>query len=284
MAENRIIEMITQKNLMPRKQRLLCEFFLHNVNSIMSLTAEEVAKQAQVGKATLFRLIHQIGYDSFTDFRADLYQYSLHNIRPNYWQMQQMINNNHTPTLSALQKSVECCMITLSTLVTPTVSEAFEAAVREILAAPQLAIIGLRSSKQVATYFSSLLLPTPIQVINLCHEEHFIFDKISKLPAQSAVFVVSRWPYTSTTIEAAQYAHSLGQRVLLLTNNVTSSVRDFADVIILTPKEENRYSIVPFITVIEALVDELCLYYQKDTIATIQKIDQVLQTKEFVKW
>ena len=160
MSENKIMEMITQKNLLPRKQRLLCEFFLQNIDSIMSLTAGEIAERAQVGKATLFRLMHQIGYESFTDFRADLYQYSIHNILPNYWQMQQMISNGHTPSLSSLQNSVDCGMATLSTLITPSVSEAFETAVREILVAPQLAIIGLRSSKQVATYFSSLLLPS----------------------------------------------------------------------------------------------------------------------------
>lgn len=284
MSEQKIISMLNLRNTLPRKQRILCEYLLQNIESIMTMTANEVAESVGVGKATLFRLIHQLGYDSFTELRMDLHNYALHNIRPNYWQMQQMIQNMQGDTTSPLFKAVESSISTLGNLVTLALSEAFDDAVRKILSSKQLAIVGLRSSKQVSIYFESLLLPTPLSVASLCEGEHFVFDRIAKLPTDSVVFVVARWPYTATTVQAAEYAKELGHTIILLTNNVSCLINTFADVTLLTPKEENRYSVVPFITVIEALVDDICHRLSEDTVENIKKIDSVLQKNHIIQW
>ncbi len=111
-----------------------------------------------------------------------------------------------------------------------------------------------------------------------------MFDRVAKLRENSVVFVISRWPYTTATVEVAEYAHSKGHFIILLTNNLTCTISEVADVTLLTPKEENRYSIVPFVTVIEALVDEICHRKAQYTMEKIHEIDDVLQKRDIVRW
>ena len=284
MSQEKIFNMINQRSTFSRANRTLCDYLLKNIETISTMTSNEVAGSANVGKATLFRFMHLIGYDSFSDFRMDLHNYALHNIRPNYWQMQTMLEGKSEDEVPLLVKAIEKDVALLGNILTPSLTVAFDSCVEKIVNCKQLGIVGFRSSKYIAEYFQSLLLPTPLQIAPLCYGEHFVFDYVAKLPENSVIFVIARWPYTSITVQVADYAKSLGHFIILLTNNLTCSITEFSDITILTPKEENRYSVIPFVAIVEALVDEISTKLSSDTIESIRKIDFILEKNEIVKW
>jgi hypothetical protein len=59
------------------------------------------------------------------------------------------------------------------------------------------------------------------------------------------------------TIEAAQFCHERGIKIILLTDHLTCPIAQYASVVLKTEPSEQQHSIVPAISIIEAIVIEM---------------------------
>ncbi|MEM5769700.1 MAG: hypothetical protein AAGU32_15620, partial [Bacillota bacterium] len=100
----------------------------------------------------------------------------------------------------------------------------------------------------------------------------------------SSILVLARWPYTKLTMDAAQYAQQSGHTIILVTNSQDCRINKIATEILLTPKTEDKYSIVPFAIVIEALVNELCVRFSSQTMINIERANSALQKYDLMEW
>ncbi|WMJ83793.1 MurR/RpiR family transcriptional regulator [Oscillospiraceae bacterium LTW-04] len=282
MSTNKIERLFENWTSLSKKQRQLCDYMIKNVDTLADATAEEVAKSAGVGKATLFRMLHDLGYTSFMSFKVDLSSHLSHSSYPNYWQMQRMLTNSEK--VDSLYSSIENAVAILGTMIAPTFERSFRRAVELLERAPEIGVIGCRSSNLLAQYFEALMLTTPKRVSVLSMGEHFSLDRVGKLPTASSILVIARWPYTKLTMDTAQYAQKLGHSVILMTNNENCRLNDIATEILLTPKVEDKYSIIPFAAIIEALVDELCVRFSPQTLRSIEQANSALQKYDLMEW
>ena len=70
---NTILENILNvKDVLPKKQRILCNYLAINYERIGVMTVAELAKDAGVGTTTVLRLIQNLGFDSFPAFKRAL--------------------------------------------------------------------------------------------------------------------------------------------------------------------------------------------------------------------
>ena len=78
--ENNILDTITQiKDVLPKKQRTLCNFIVLNYVEAGMMTVAELAERSGVGATTVMRLVKTLHYDSYSDFRRALLNVSLKN-------------------------------------------------------------------------------------------------------------------------------------------------------------------------------------------------------------
>ncbi|MFK4785799.1 MurR/RpiR family transcriptional regulator [Fusobacterium sp. MFO224] len=278
----KIKKLLQNKKNLTTKQQRLCDYIIENMNEIAFLSANQLAKKAGVGKATFFRFLKDANFNSYFEFKQDIHDYISNNINSNYWQTHALIKNKHNNDF--LYSSVEEATNLLTNMMTTGLNSSFEKAINLIMSSEEIAILGCRTSKQLAIYFENILLPLGKKINQLSVNEQMIFDKISLLNSNTTLFLIAGAPYTSIVIQAVELASKNNISIIFLSNDISSSISSMSDVILLTPKSENRYTIIPFISVIEALTNDLLSRNSDKVSRNLKKIDESLRKYNQVKW
>ena len=65
-------QIIEIKDVLPKKQKALCNYLVLNYGKVGIMTVAELAENAGVGTTTVMRLIQMLGYDSYLSFKKEL--------------------------------------------------------------------------------------------------------------------------------------------------------------------------------------------------------------------
>ena len=285
MGALRLEEVLNQREQMSRRQRALCDYLIRNTNEADGLTVKQLAQKSGVGEATIFRFLKEYGYTSYGEFRRELHRYAVEFVQSSYWQMKASLQERDpSPQVSPLYRGVTEAVELLGRTMTPKLSEQFGVAVELLSTAPEVGVLGLRSSKAVALYGYYLLLPLLPQVRQLSHDEHFVFELIRNMPAGSAVLVITSWPNTRMTVRAAEFCHQLGHKVILLTNSRSCPIAACADALLVVPEAKDRYTVVPYVTVVEVLAREIGARAAPSSLQRLKELDEILAREEVTDW
>lgn len=279
----KIKKLLQNKKSLTTKQQYLCDYIFENMNDIVFLSANQLAKKAGIGKATFFRFLKDTDFDSYFEFKENIHEYINNNISSNYWQTHALIKNK-SDNNDFLYSSVKEATTLLTDMMTTGLNSSFEKAIDLILNSEEVAILGCRTSKQLAIYFENILLPLGKRIDQLSVNEQMIFDKISLLTPKTTLFLIAGAPYTSIIVQAVELASKNNIPIIFLSNNISSSIAAMSDVILLTPKSEKRYTIIPFVSVIEALTNDLLARNSEIVSKNLKKIDNSLTKYNQVKW
>lgn len=282
MSESKLDRLLKNRATLSGKQLQLLDYLLNHINQMSNTSVAEVAKQSGVGKATIFRMLKVAGYDSFVEFKLDLADYVSRTTPPPYWQVQKMLEAHNSN--SALGKVLAYTTATIEMLNNKDMEDKFSRVIDMMLEAPCIGILGCRSSRIAAKYFESILLPTTLNVSTLTADELFTFEKVYKLPPHSVVFALARWPYTQLTIQAVELSHKLGHTIVLLTNHEACQAKELASEMLVMPKIEDSYSLVPFFMAIEAIGYEICARTSNETRERINVVDKLLMENNMLTW
>ena len=283
MAQTKWEEILKNRSQLSRKQRTLCNYVADHPQDAAILTAHNLALQAGVGEATVFRFLKEHDYETYSDFRTEVHKYAVECSQSSYWQMKasmQEINRPNDALCQHIMSSVEL----LQACMTPTFSQQIREAVDLMLSAPSVGVLGLRTSKVIALYFYALSLPFMSTLRQLSYDEHFVFEQIKNMPAGSVLLIISGWPHTKTTIHAAEFGRRTGHRVILLTNSQNCPIASWADITLLVPEEQRQYTIVPYIAVVESIAQEIGLRHAHSSIQKLEEMDLILAEEGITDW
>ncbi|MEA4849645.1 MAG: MurR/RpiR family transcriptional regulator [Clostridiaceae bacterium] len=285
MSQLKLEGILEKKEQLPRKQRELCEYIVGHIDEVDMLTAKQLADKAGIGDATVFRFLKEYGYASYAEFRAELHRYSVEFTHSSYWQMKAALQkDNPLPKRHALFQTVSDTIDLLGKTLTPKLVSNFDAAVDLMLAAPEVGVLGLRSSKSLALHLQYILMPFFPKIQQFSHDEHYIFEKIKNMPEASVLFVITSWPNTKMTVNAAEFCHQLNHKIILLTNSLSCPISSYADLQIITPEAKDRYTVVPYIAVLEALANEIGRRLIPRSIQQLKEIDEILAEQQVTNW
>lgn len=263
----------TAKNNLPSQQRVICEWILNNYQQAAFLTAEEIAKETETSIATVLRIASSLGYKNFTAIKEELKRvlYSasippLDRLRDTFADKEQV---------NILDQVIEENIQNLKSLRSRHLSDTFPRAVELISSARRIYIIGLRSTKGLATYFHALLhqfLPD-IFLVDSSGTDNMLDVMMDMSKNDILVALMAGSPhYTKRTIGAVKFAWENGIPTVLITNSLSSPAAPMATELLLCPQNTSHYSTVSLMTVIDALVVEIGR--QKKTDAT-RKLDKL---------
>ncbi len=276
-------QLLDKREELSRRQRNLCEYCMEHIDSLMDLSADEVSLRAEVGKATLFRMIHALGFQSLLEFKMAVHQYQTQQTRPTYWQLQETFSNPGI-AVSPLVAGVHANLNALTAIQSEEFRQSFDQAVAALLEGTHIGIFGCRTSGLLAQYMEASLLPLPLEVVTLSQGELFSFDRIYKLPPGSTVFVIGRFPYARLTVQGMELARKLGHCIVCLTDQAEGQLTKLADIALITPRTEGFYSILPFAAVIEGLVTALGSDSSQNIMDRLDALNQAHQEYELMDW
>lgn len=277
MPEHDFLEkLINLKSTLPKRQKQVCDFVLENYQNISLLSIKELAEACNVGQTTVLRFINNIGYSSYNDFKKSLHYYTIEKSQSTWWHLKNSLTMNHHNTLeNTWQEIIELLNHNLN----EELSVNFNKACHLLSNSTMINIIGLRTSKASALYFGYMLAEFHKDVRQLSYDSDFMYDNLLHINQDEVVIIVALSPYTSVLTDIADHCKSNGIPIILITDNLTCPVVPYATVVLKTRSSKKQYSIVPVISLMEALVIEFGKIKAETSIDHLNKLNQLLKDK-----
>lgn len=283
MAASKLEQLLANRKFMSKKQKLICDYVADNPQEASILTAHQLAEKVGVGEATVFRFLKDFDFSSYGEFRTEVHKYAVEFSRSSYWQMKASIQKQGNSEDILYRHIMETTAL-IQDCMNQTLSSKLIDAANCLIQAPAVGILGLRSSKAIALYIHALLIPFLGTLRQFSHDEHFVFEQIRNLPEQSVLFVISGWPHTKTTVRASEFAHHLGHKVILLTNNTACSIASIAKLTLFVPESKHQYTILPYVAVVESLVQVIAQKYTSNPLQRLDEMDRILALEGITDW
>jgi len=130
----------------------------------------------------------------------------------------------------------------------------FDHAMDYINHAKSISIIGSRPYKSAATYMNQVMGEFNGNVRILDNDAETLFDKILHIKKDELMIVFAFEPYTNLIVNAVKEMKNKGASIILITDYDSNPVIKDADVIIKLSINQNHFTILPLIALIDAIV------------------------------
>ena len=274
--ERDILELINKENRRFSKgQKQIAKFITENYDKAAFMTADKLGRTVGVSESTVVRFASELGYDGYPGMRKA---------------MQDMVRNR----LTAVQR-IEVAKETigqdnilnlvlssdidkLQSTLDEVDPRSFDQAVKAILNAKTIYIVGMRSSTALAS-FMGFYLNQMLENVRLVHDTSVseVYEQVFRI-GEGDVFIGISYPrYSSKTIKAMEFAKSTGATAIGITDGDSSPFVGVADVILYAKSDMVSFldSLVAPMSLINALI--VAVGYQRpdnlsDTYHRLEKI------------
>lgn len=277
-------DILNLKDVLPKKQRMLCQYLALNYEQIGVMTVAELAEKAGVGTTTVMRLVQSLGFDSFNTFKRELANLSLMKNTTSYRDLKQsFVSDKITESSDTFRNVTADGLHVLENLCTPSNIEQFEKAIQIILNSENTYVLGLRSSQALALFFEYSVDCFYPHIRQLSRECEFLFDRISAyIKPTDCILIFSVWPCTKKTIQAGKLCHKLGIPIILITNTSLNPLVPFADAAIDANCVNHPSGDVALFSIINALAVELGRRTAPQSTQNLEHVEQVLKENNLI--
>lgn len=274
--ERDILALINKENRrLSKGQKQIAKFITENYDKAAFMTADKLGRTVGVSESTVVRFASELGYDGYPGMRKA---------------MQDMVRNR----LTAVQR-IEVAKETigqdnilnlvlssdidkLQSTLDEVDPRSFDQAVKAILNAKTIYIVGMRSSTALAS-FMGFYLNQMLENVRLVHDTSVseVYEQVFRI-GEGDVFIGISYPrYSSKTIKAMEFAKSTGATAIGITDGDSSPFVGVADVILYAKSDMVSFldSLVAPMSLINALI--VAVGYQRpdnlsDTYHRLEKI------------
>ncbi|MGF6907120.1 MurR/RpiR family transcriptional regulator [Fusobacterium sp. PH5-44] len=286
MNDVNIIEKIVKiKDFLPKKQKILCEYIILNHSEIGLMSINELAEKSGVGTTTILRLTKVLDYSSFSDLKKNIFKNSMTTNISSYGGLKESFKNITKNKNSDILSTVSYELLSsIENFITPQNIGQIHKAVEMIVKAKRVNILGLRSSRSVASYLEAMLGRISPNVRQLNSDSEYLFDNIIKLRNNDILIVSSLWPCTKRTITVSDFCHKNKIPIILLTNTILNPIARYANVVIDTNSAKKNDGVIPNMIVAEAIVKEIWKKNPSKYQEYLDSLEKLLEDNDIFIW
>ena len=268
-----ITHLLTRIDLMmngfSKGQKRIALYIEEHYDKAAFMTASKLGETVGVSESTVVRFATELGYDGYPKLQKS---------------MQEMIRNKLTSVQridvtsgrigdgnvldSVLNQDIEKIRRTIE----ETSHEDFARAVDEICAAKRIYIFGVRSTGAIASflaYYFELIFDNNVILINTTSPSS-TYEHIFRITEEDVMIGISFPRYSSTAIEAMNFARSRGAHAVAITDSMASPLVQSADSILIARSD--------MASIVDSLVAPLSLINALIVATVLKKKDEVTET------
>ena len=268
-----ITHLLTRIDLMmngfSKGQKRIAFYIEEHYDKAAFMTASKLGETVGVSESTVVRFATELGYDGYPKLQKA---------------MQEMIRNKLTSVQrievtsgrigdgnvldSVLNQDIEKIRRTIE----ETSHEDFARAVDEICAAKRIYIFGVRSTGAIASflaYYFELIFDNNVILINTTSPSS-TYEHIFRITEEDVMIGISFPRYSSTAIEAMNFARSRGAHAVAITDSMASPLVQSADSILIARSD--------MASIVDSLVAPLSLINALIVATVLKKKDEVTET------
>lgn len=248
-------------------QKLIAEYILKHYDKAAFMTAAKLGTSVGVSESTVVRFANELEFSGYPTLQKALQEL----IKNKLTTVQRIeLSNNFISVETALKGVLKADMENIRITLEKINSKTFDDVVNSIFEAKRIYIIGLRSSTAMADFLGFYLNLILDNVKIVAYGVSDIFEQMINISKDDLVIGIGFPRYAARTIEALNYAHSKGTKVVAITDSLLSPLATKADYTLIAQSNMASFvdSLVAPLSVINALIIAVGLR-EKEKISSI---------------
>ena len=260
---------------MSKGHKQIADYVLVNYDKAAFMNVGRLSSVTGVSEATVVRFSSEIGYEKYQQFQRALALYA----KSKLTSLQRMeLSRDRLGGGNLLSSVLSSDVSNIKNTLATIDKDSFNSAVRSLIAAKTIYIVGLRSASALANFlgFYMNLMFRNVKIINTFSASE-IFEQMFRADEGDAVIGISFPRYSKRTINALKYAKSRKCTVIALTDGQESPIAAEADYSLFARSEMVSFadSLVAPLSVINALIVALGAEKKEETYKTFENLEKI---------
>lgn len=211
-------------------------YIVEHPNDAALNSVNKLALQADVSPSTLIRLAQAMGYQGFSDMQRILRQ-PLANAAPSYGERirhfrgEQLVPDT-SDSASILREFAQANLVSLEHLRDNAAAVPIDAAIRLLLDADRIHVLGLRRSFPIAVYLAYGLNRIGCRAYLVNGMGGALAEQAAATGPRDLVVAISFPPYAEDTVALCRQIHATGVPILALTDSILSPIAQLAKTVL----------------------------------------------------
>lgn len=262
-------------NTFSKGQKRIAAFILDSYDKAAFMTASRLGKKVGVSESTVVRFAAELGYDGYPDMQKSLQKM----IRNRLTSVQRIeVTNDRIGDQDlvsmVLQSDMEKIHLTLEELD----RSAFDNAVKAIVSAKRIYIIGVRSSAAIASFlgfYFNLIFDNVVNVTAGTASE--MFEHLLRVGEDDVVIGVSFPRYSSRTVQAMSFARDRKATTVAITDSEASPLAPICKYTLKARSDMASFgdSLVAPLSLVNALLVAVSRAKNDDLANTFQTLERI---------
>ena len=277
-----LISKINEKyGKMSKGQKLLANYIIDNYDKAVFLTAAKLGDIIGISESTVVRFASYIGYSGYPEFQQALETM----VRSKLNTTDRVeITNGGIEQNGVLREVLSSDAIKIKNTMENIDEAAFSNAVEAILNARRIYIVGIRTCSPLASFLAFYLNMIFDNVVNLqTSSASELFEQMIHIDDSDCIIGISFPRYSMRTLKALEFANNRQAHVITITDSIHSPMNLYSSCNLIAESDMHSVvdSLVAPLSVINALIVELCNRRQKDVAQTLDMIENVWSEYQF---
>ncbi|MCR5196771.1 MAG: MurR/RpiR family transcriptional regulator [Pseudobutyrivibrio sp.] len=266
---------------MSKGQKLLANYIIDNYDKAVFLTAAKLGEIIGVSESTVVRFASFIGYKGYPEFQQSLEEL----VRTKLNTSDRIeITNGGIEQNGVLRSVLSSDALKIKNTMENIDEAAFENAIETLINARRIYVVGLRSCAPLASFLAFYLNMIFDNVINLqTSSTSELFEQMIHITDKDCIIGISFPRYSMRTLKALEFANNQLANVITITDSIHSPMNLYSSCNLIAESDMHSIvdSLVAPLSVINALIVELCNRKQSDVAETLDMIENVWSNYQF---
>ena len=262
-----------------KNQRVLARYVLANYQSVAFATVSQLATQSGVSEATVVRFAKALDFRGYPDLQKEVRRLVRAELRG--VERFKLGTARKAPARTLLDFVTEKERENISALYESHDPQAFGKALHMLHAAPEVVVVGTRSTAPLAYHLWFALNKIALNATRVSTISSETYDYLSRVDKHACVVVIGFPRYLREQVGVLEFAKRRKLATLAITDSTFSPLR--GQVSLYAPAESASF--VAFhcapLVLLNALVHELSILDEKKTLAALDRFEAVAESQEY---
>jgi DNA-binding MurR/RpiR family transcriptional regulator len=256
-------------------QRKIATYVLEHYDKAAYMTASKLGGIVGVSESTIVRFAMQLGFEGYPEFQESLQEI----IRTRLTSFQRMeVTNDLIGDSDMLSKVLFSDAEEIRRTLDGIDRRSFEEAVRKIISAKRIYILGVRSSSALAgflAYHFNMIFENISLIQSTSGSE--MFEHIMRIDKDDVMIAISFPRYSKRIINAVEFAVQKKANVIALTDSKFSPIAQYADELLVAQSDMVSFvdSLVAPLSVINAIIVAVAKEKKEELSVQLHKLENI---------
>lgn len=256
-------------------QRLIARYITESYDKAAFMTANKLGKTVGVSESTVVRFAVDLGFDGYPSMQKAMQEMVLNRLTS----VQRIeVANDRIGNQDVVSMVIQSDMEKLRRTGETVDRDEFRSAVKAILCAKRVFILGVRSAAPLANFLGYYLnyMFNNVHIVTTSGTGE-MFERIVGVGPEDVVIAFSFPRYSTSTVKGAQYCRSTGATVIGMTDSKLSPLGQNCDHVLVTKSDMVSLvdSLVAPLSVVNALVVAIAAQREEELAKTFSSLEHI---------